>query len=268
MRKVLVLLAVLGFFASEASASVAPWLGTATTKLGAGAPSNLTGLGVATINGSGPVLTAHLNTLRIAGGITGSNGVPVTDPEVTGTIRTIATAATIGSGTFAPISGGGPLTQNTLPVGGTAKICLILAGCPNFLALPLTTNAGNTGVGVMGTVTVGGAGPLRISLQNNPWTLGTGMAVNMTDNSAFTTKTITGFVHGPASATSSTAMASGVVQLISPIQVLTIGVPGQNEKLSLFGTLRFHFVPEPGLLLLLGSGVVGLALLGRNRLKK
>ena len=94
------------------------------------------------------------------------------------------------------------------------------------------------------------------------------MGIQMTNNSGFKNVTITGFVHGPASNTSSTALASGVVQLISPIQVLTIGVPGQNEKLALFGTIRIHFVPEPGLVLLLGSGVVGLALLGRSRMKK
>ena len=76
---------------------------------------------------------------------------------------------------------------------------------------------------------------------------------------------ISGFVHGPASNTSSTALASGVIQLITPTQVTTIGVPGSNDKLSLFGTLRIRFVPEPGLLLLLRSGAVALVLLGRSR---
>ena len=38
--------------------------------------------------------------------------------------------------------------------------------------------------------------------------------------------------------------------------------------ISLFTTLAIHFVPEPGLMLLLGSGVVGLALLGRSRMRK
>jgi hypothetical protein len=36
----------------------------------------------------------------------------------------------------------------------------------------------------------------------------------------------------------------------------------------LFSTLTIHFVPEPGLILLIGSGVVGLGLLGRSRLRK
>jgi hypothetical protein len=36
----------------------------------------------------------------------------------------------------------------------------------------------------------------------------------------------------------------------------------------LFNTITFHFVPEPGLLLLLGSGAAGLVLFGRSRMRK
>jgi hypothetical protein len=36
---------------------------------------------------------------------------------------------------------------------------------------------------------------------------------------------------------------------------------GRGEPYSL------HFIPEPGLLLLLGSGVAGLVLLGRSRMR-
>ncbi len=267
MRKLLVLASclvlILGLV-GEASAAVIEWVGTGTTKLGAGRPAKQTGAGVATINGSGGGI--HITTLRMGGGIGGTNTAPATDPDVTGTVKTIITALTIGSGTFAPVSGGGDLTQNTLPIVGTGKICVFFTGCGNFIPLPL--QQGSNGVGIGGLITAGGAGPLRVSLLNNPWTLGTGAQINQTDNAGFTTKTIAGFVHDPSSGTSSTAQASGVVQLITPVQVVTIGFPGQVEKLSLFGTIRLHFTPEPGLMLLLGSGVVGLALLGRSRFKK
>ena len=77
-----------------------------------------------------------------------------------------------------------------------------------------------------------------------------------------------GFAHGPSSNTSSTANPSGVVQLITPMQVVTNLTTGSNQKIALFGFLTIHFVPEPGMLLLLGSGVAGLVLLGRHRMRK
>jgi hypothetical protein len=77
-----------------------------------------------------------------------------------------------------------------------------------------------------------------------------------------------GFAHGPASGTTSTAQPSGVVQLVTPSQVRTNLSLGTNVKVSVLTELLIHFVPEPGLLLLLGSGVFGLALLGRSRMKK
>ena len=41
-----------------------------------------------------------------------------------------------------------------------------------------------------------------------------------------------------------------------------------SGALSLFMTMTLHFIPEPGLLLPLGSGVVGLGLIGRSRMKR
>jgi hypothetical protein len=51
------------------------------------------------------------------------------------------------------------------------------------------------------------------------------------------------------------------------MQATTIGAGANNELLSLFSILTLHFVPEPGFLLLLGAGVVGLGILGRNRMR-
>jgi hypothetical protein len=52
------------------------------------------------------------------------------------------------------------------------------------------------------------------------------------------------------------------------VQVSTNLTVGSNQVIALFGELTLHFVPEPGLMLLIGSGVAGLALLGRNRMRR
>jgi hypothetical protein len=136
------------------------------------------------------------------------------------------------------------------------------------ISIPLTAGGEGFGIGTTAPPFAGGLGSLRVSMEHAPFTLGTAAAVTQTDAGAFTTVTLQGFVHGPGSGTSSTALTSGVIRLVTPTQVVTDGFPGNNEKLAMFGTLTIHFIPEPGILLLLGSGVVGLAILGRARMKR
>ena len=271
MRKLLVhvVVALLALgLAGSASAALVNVLSTTGSKLGFGKLAITTNSGVVTVNRS--LGGDHLNTLRVApSDPIDSAPAPVTDPESTGTIASLRLDdASGGGGTFAPLSGGGPLTQNTLALGGVARVCLIFAGCGQSLPLILTVNNGATGAGVGGTVTVGGSGPIRISLVNSPWQLGTATRLQSTANGVLITRMMGGFLHGPQSNVSSTAKASGVVQLVSPIQILVKGIAGNTQTLSLFSTLTVHFIPEPGLMLLLGSGVIGLALLGRSRLRK
>ena len=254
-----------------------PYSGTLVLELGALPELVGHGTGVATVNNSSG--GEHLNTIRLANGVGAQTTVPVTDPEVSGQIKSVFVDATLGTGTLSGLNGAlpgatppGSITgANTLPVVGTARVCIIVAGCTQNLPLELTRTDGNgnitAGVGVGGLLTIGNQGSIRFSILANPWTLGTGMGISQTGNGGFVTRTRTGFVHGPGSNTSTTLLNSGIVQLITPMQVTTIGVPGQNEKLQLFGTLTLHFVPEPGLLLLLGSGVAGLVLVGRHRMR-
>jgi hypothetical protein len=238
------------------------------TKLGFGKLGTVTGTGVVTLNASSGA--GHLQTLRLAPtDPADAEPAPVTDPETTGTVVSNRVDDGQGrGGTFFPISGTGPLTQNTLALAGVARVCLAFVGCSTSLPLILTINNGATGVGVGGLITVGGAGPVRVSLINSPWQIGTATRLVSTANGVVITRMFGGFIHGPASNTSSTAKTSGVIQLVTPIQVLVKGIGGNTKKLSLFTTITLHFVPEPGLMLLLGSGVVGLALLGRSRMRK
>jgi len=272
MRKLLVLVIAM-LVAGSAGATSLNWSGTMALDLGALPSVQVQGSGVAVVNASGGV--GHLTTMFLAGGITGTGVAIVTDPDTTGDIPSVRLTATLGTGTISGISAvGSTITgNNVLPVKGLARICTILAsqpssgGCNFNLPLNITKNNGNTGVGIGGLLTLF-ASPLIISIEAAPWTLAPNSGVNQTANGAFQTLTRTGFVHGPASATSSTALDSGVVQLISPATVSSVGLPANNQKLSLFSTLTLHFVPEPGLILLIGSGVVGLGLLGRSRLRK
>ena len=267
MRKAIVLFGalLLALTAGTASAKTLDWHGTLDLDLGALPTLRLQGSGVATVNAT--TGQQHLNTLAVAGGITGAGTIMVTDPETTGQIPSIRITATLGTGALSGISGGGSLTQPVLPVGGFTRVCLV-SGCASFLPLDNTLNTGGTGLGIGGQLTVGKLGAIRISVVNQPWTLGTVSGVNQTVSGGYKTISRAGFIHGPASLTSSTATDSGVVQLIAPQQVTTTGIVGNSSELTLFAALTLHFIPEPGLLLLIGSGVVGLGLLGRSRMKK
>jgi hypothetical protein len=255
--------------AGQAGAKTMEWKGTLDLELWGGSASSVAfeGSGVATVNGTAG--GAHLSTLRIADGVAGSAVIPITDPNVTPSVKSIRLiTAGLGSGTWTGISGAPPLGQPELPVPGHARVCLFVDGCTSNLPLNLTKNNGNTGVGVAGTVTLGGFGEIRISLAGAPWTLGTVSGINQTLDGGFITLSRGGFAHGAGSTNSSTAVTSGVVQLIAPTRVTTEGLAGNTSRVALFSTLTLHFIPEPGLLLLLASGVVGLGLLGRGRMKR
>jgi len=294
MRKLTMLIAVamLAFGAvGTASAALLNWEGTLLLELGELPPLGNTGGGVATVNNSAGGVPAHLTTLQLKGsrgGVKGTAMVPITDPAVqANAIASVRVLATMQTGTFAPISGGAAsttvLTKNIFPVSGLAKVCLLSTTCTNFLPLVLTQHtvmSGQKGVGIGGILTIGGGtNPIRISIEAAPWTIKTGTSIDeittpMTPMGvkANINKTAMGFVHGTASNTgmtiSSTANPSGVVQLISPMQVVTNLPTGSNAKIALFGYIGVHFIPEPGMLLLLGSGVAGLVLLGRHRMRK
>jgi hypothetical protein len=259
--------------ATDARSALLYWQGSLDVDLGVTSPPYLvTGTGVATVNGSSGF--GHLSTLRLAGGIGPVSEIYlVTDPNLP-EIDTVIGNVDLQTGTLAPISGGGPLTQNAMPLAGSYKICFLLIACSAFLEYPLTQN-GTRGLGIGGLITANGFGAgLRISVFGAPWTVATAKITglwttnDMIPNASRATGTVTlvGFAHGPVSATS-TATTNGVLQLVSAGRIETTLNP-TDDVMAAPAVLKLVFVPEPGLLLLLASGVGGLTLLGRRRLRR
>ncbi len=290
MRKQLSCLAtaLLAFCAAGvANAAVLNWKGTSTTYLADYPKVALKGGGVATINGSSGGIPAHLGTLRLAasrGNIDGTFTQFVTDPETAadGIAALIFTKMRAGTGTVGPVSGGMASTVTAaggqMPIGGIVKICILSTACTQFVELVLTqptsvngvAGSGVRGPGVGGLITAGGYGGIRISLQAAPWTLKTGTVIDQLTTTGgqriFTDVVFKGWAHAPASTTTSTAQPSGMLQLVTPNQVTTNLALGSSDKMASAMVMVLHFIPEPGLLLLLGSGVAGLAVLGRKRI--
>jgi len=291
MRKWFVLVAAISLVLGTAGvAGAAPlnWGGSTTLTI-ADIPSfHFSGGGVATVNASAGAVPAHLDTLRLKGSrgqIEGTDTQFITDPDTAGNgIAAVIVQVAHGTGTFAPVSGGAAstsvLTRNILPIYGMAKICLLSTACSLYLDMPFTQpttvngvpGTGISAVGVGGLMTAGGYGGIRISLQAAPWTIKTTTVVDQIttptgESRIFVDVTAQGWAHAPASTTSSTAQPSGVVQLVTPGQIVSNIPLGSNDKLSGIIVTVMHFIPEPGLFLLLGSGVVGLGLLGRRRMR-
>jgi hypothetical protein len=258
------------------------WSGTLTVKMplaGDLPPFVHLGTGVATVNGSAGAI-GHINTIQWHEGLTYTGGnnvpemIPLTDPDNPTLVTLRATGLRLGTITFNGIGNGPPLgSKNTGIPPGRMKMCILFKnGCLSYIPIPFATPSGNVGIGVGGLFTVNPyskAGGFILSLQGAPWTIGLASIKNVTTetpNGIFTTytKTIQGFVHGPASLTSTAAAISGVIQVVTPVLVETsLGAPDTLN--AGWVEVRLQFIPEPRLLLLLGSGVAGLLLLGRSR---
>ncbi len=257
--------------ADTAHAKLIGFNGTLSISFDGLPPVVATGSGNAVLNGSGG-LGGHLTTLQILTNTVSVTGavVPITDPDAAAVVSVRGTAA-LGTGILRPISGaassGTGLTQNVIPVAGIFRICVLFTGCPSSLPIPLTVG-GTRGVGIGGLITLGTfEGAIKFSIFGQPWTIKTAIVDNIrTDNGGFSTASAFGFAHGPASATSSTAAVSGVIQLVTATRIFS--KLGAGTTWPLLTTLTIHLVHEPGTFVLFGSGVVALGIAGRRRLGK
>lgn len=233
------------------------WRGTLDADLAAFAPLRIEGSGVATLSPATGGLP--LESLRLAGGITGSGMLPITDPDATGTYQSIRLSASLGAGTLSPFWPISPwpepqLERNTLPIRGLLRVCMFGSGCSGGFASPLSESAGARAVGVGGALTVGGYGGLRVSIEAAPWTVYSATLRVATVLGGSTLWQRTGWIHGPDSFSSSAATTGGGLQLVTPLLVRSNGdfyLPG-------FASLTLGFIPEAGALMSIVAGVLGL----------
>jgi hypothetical protein len=199
-----------------------------------------------------------------ASGFSGSVAIPVTDPEVTASVASIRWDVALGTGSLRPFAPP-PLTQNRLPLRGSVRLCLVLAGCSSSEQLmPFTQSSGAAGIGIGGSfVPSPESNAIAVSIEAAPWTVGSAFLPISTVAGGIVSIPSTGYLHGPFSFSGSAALPGGELKLVSPTIVRS--AEGLHP-LTNFATIHIRFIREPGAGLLLVAGVVGLLLVGRSRI--
>jgi hypothetical protein len=237
-------LALTALVAGQATAAVLPVNGTFRVALGTLGGPTLTGSGIGTSNGQFALATIPAGLLNL----TGTATVAITPPALNLSKISVMGPVANAAGSFNP---GGAMGNN-----GVANLFF-------------TSGAAAGSVGLQG---IGGGGaPYTGMVAGLPVTIVPGTWTNLGATAGDPTKTImimTVAAGIPVAITATafdnrTAGGAGTVQLVAP--ALAKIFAGNLGALPVVGVLTLQFVPEPGTLLLVGSGIVGLVAFGRKR---
>jgi hypothetical protein len=210
----------------------------------------LPGGGVATVNGSNGA--GHLTALTGGQGAFSREALTlVITPPAGGVIGGLQVTAANGAMNFGAGGGGNGAFGGVMPINGVTKVCLFgtCSGASANLNVPLTVVGGGDGRAPNATWVTGA---VNLTVVGAPWTTGTASVGTITQM-------------GGVAPASNTGAPSGNLTLVTPIFIST-AISG-SEVVPGFAFLNLHFVPEPGTLMLLGSGIAGLVAFGRSRVR-
>lgn len=255
----LAILALVALALGARSVAAAPLAFTGTLTLQLFPTSEATvvvaGSGVAQVTGS-----PHLMSFLLSGATFGPVTTQIDLNVATGT-DLLLSGVQNRNGSFSGAGG-------AMGLSGIARLCLVVfdASC-NYVFVPLPINPTGTpqvGFGIGGTQI--GTDPFGWTAQHAPWALSApALTIHYAVTSVVTSTIPAGFIHGPASGSaSSAAQPGGVVQFVTATKVST-SLTGSWPELPMWAVLNLHFVPEPGLFVLLGVGAAGVLAVARRR---